>query len=120
MKRLIQSSTVSDVIMKSDDGLFEVVERSGVGMNRTPWTGLDVISHGDAEKHVVDIRLRSVPAAFKGPENPVTYKYDDVYVSHGMRMSSDTLEDTARYIEVLQSALEFAKKIKESGILESR
>lgn len=121
MKRYIKSSEniVADreVVMKSDDGLFEVVKRQGVGVHDTPWTGYEVKSLEDASDHVVEIRLRSSRwPEFNG--EPVEIHYNDVEVAHGMRSKVDTLEDTARYIEVLQSALEFAKQIKESDIID--
>ena len=121
MKRYIRSSETitsnQDVVMRSDDGLFEVVTRHGVGINNTPWTGYEVKSLGDANEHVVEIRLRSGRwPEFNG--EPVEIHYNDVEVAHGMRSKVDTLEDTARYIEVLQSALEFAKQIKDSDIID--
>ena len=115
MKRYIRAAA-GDVIMKSDDGLFEVIERQGVGMAKTPWKGLTVKSYGDAYKYVVEVRLHQ----FGNPDfngEPVDLKYDDVEVAHGMSMREETLEDTERYIEVLQSALDLAKKIKDSDIL---
>ena len=124
MKRVIRSSTTiqaaREVLMKSDDGLFEVVKSRGVGYKNTPWEGLDVISNGDADRFVVDIRLDSSNEDMNGPDEPVKFKYYDVEVAHGMSMKRETLEDTARYIEVLQSALDFAKKIKESDLLYKR
>lgn len=121
MKRYIRNfeniAAEKNVVMRSDDGLFEVVKRHGVGVNDTPWTGYEVKSLGDASDHVVEIRLRSGSwPEFEG--KPIELHYNDVEVAHGMRSKVDTLEDTARYIEIMQSALDFAKKIKDSDIID--
>lgn len=100
------TGSTSNVVLKSDDGLFELVKESGTGVKNTPWTGLRVYSHGDAEKHVVEVRLNSTGGRYDG--NPVNHKYYGAYVAHGMRGVSDSHADTRRYIEVLQSALDFA------------
>ncbi len=123
MKRYIRNfeniTAEQDVVMRSDDGLFEVVKRQGVGVNNTPWTGYEVKSLGDADEHVVKIRLHSSGwPKFEG--DPIEIHYNDVEVAHGMRSKGDTLEDTARFIEIMQSALDFAKKIKDSKIIEKR
>ncbi len=125
MKRYVKSSTKiqaasGDVVMKSNDGLFEVVKTSGVGYKDTPWEGLEVRSLGDAEEYVVEIRLMSSYEDFTGPDKPVKYKYYGVEVAHGMRSRRESLDETARYIEVLQSALKFARKIEQSDIISKR
>lgn len=108
MKRLVRAA--SGKVLFSDP-YFSLVEDSGIGINNTPWEGLYVISKGPAEKHVVEIRLKTKGFPdFNG--EPVTYQYSDVEVAHGMRSTSDTLEDTEEYIEVLEDAVAFAKKIK--------
>lgn len=90
-------------------GDFTLVKESGVGMNNTPWEGLKVISEGAADKHVVEVRLVSDYQAYDG--KPIKRRYEEVYVSHGMRSQSDSFADTAEYIQVLQDALEFAKRV---------
>ena len=121
MKRYVYSTTnirySNQVLMRSNDGLFELVRTSGVGVKDTPWEGLEVISKGDAKKHVVEIRLDSDWENFNGPDHPVKRTYRDVEVAHGMRMVKDSLEDTERYIEVLKSALDFARKLKNSEFI---
>lgn len=108
MKRVIKASTIDDVIFGSE--YFDLVKRSGVGRNDTLWEGLDVISKGLAEKHVVSIRLNQ-----KGfPEydgEPIKLQYTDCYISHGMRSVMDTLEETEEYIQVLKAAVIFAKSV---------
>ena len=42
-----------EVIMTSPTGDFTLVKEQGIGINDTPWTGLKVISSGNADKHVV-------------------------------------------------------------------
>lgn len=124
MKRYIRSTTNieadTEVLMKSDDGLFELVKRSGVGREDTPWEGLQVVSNGDAKDCVVEIRLQSSWEDFNGPDQPVKYKYYDVEVAHGMRSRKETLDETERYIEVLKSALDFAREIKDSEYIVER
>lgn len=119
MKRFVRQNILSDssVVMESPDGLFKLIKTSGVGMNKTPWEGYEVRSFGDAKEFVVEIRLRSSWESFDGPDAPVKYTYHDLYIAHGMRSSIESLDETKRYIEVLQSALEFAEKIKASDII---
>ena len=92
------------------EGNFAFVKKSGIGAHDTPWEGLEVISSGNAEKHVVTIQLDSLLfPRFNG--KPVRYTYNGVYVKHGNRGVSDTLNDTIEYIEVLQEAVRFSKKV---------
>lgn len=98
-------------LLTSSDGLFTLVEESGVGVKNTPWTGLAVRSNGSAKDHVVEVRLNQNNTRFEG--EPVEFSYNGVYVSHGMRGRVDTLEDTQEYINVLQSALDFAYQVEE-------
>lgn len=92
------------------EGDFTLFKESGIGNNDTPWEGLIIKSEGLAEKHVVEVRLNSDGfARFDG--EPVHYKYTGANVSHGMRMQTDSFTDTQEYIEVLQNALSFAKRV---------
>lgn len=111
MIKIINESGSSNSLLKSSDGMFELVKVEGVGMNNTPWTGLRVKSSGLAEKHIVEIRLHSNYPDFNG--DPVKYSYRGVDVAHGMRSRVDTLEETQEYIDVLQSALSFAYKVED-------
>lgn len=107
MKRLIRAS--EDPVIFEDE-MFTFKEKSGVGINNTPYTGLAVASKGLAEKHVVDIRLnRKGWQEFNG--EPVHYKYTGAEVAHGMRSRADTLEETREYIDVLEDALDFAIRV---------
>lgn len=95
------------------EGDFTLVKESGIGMNDTPWEGLKVKSSDAAEKHVVEVRLSSVGwPQYDG--TPIKYKYNpnEVEVFHGMRMTRDSFADTEEYIEVLKSALAFAKRVQ--------
>lgn len=89
---------------------FEFIRRTGVGANNTPWTALRVEAKGLAEKHVVEVRLnrRGFPQ-YSG--TPLVEEYTGAEVSHGMRMMSDTLDETREYIEVLQQAVTFAEAV---------
>ncbi len=96
------------------EGDFTLVKDSGIGVNDTPWEGLKVKSSDAAEKHVVEVRLSSVGnPRFDG--TPVKHRYDPerTEVSHGMRMCADSFADTEEYIEVLKSALAFAKRVND-------
>lgn len=96
------------------EGNFTLVKENGVGVNDTPWEGLSVRSSDAAAKHVVEVRLHNVNwNDFNG--TPVKYKYDTemTEISHGMRMSRDSFTDTEEYIEVLKSALTFAKRVNQ-------
>ena len=111
MKKIIKGGTnVRETIF--EDEYFDFVETHGIGVNDTPWSGLAVVSKGLAVKHVVEIRLNS-----KGmPEyngDPIEYEYKDAYVTHGMRATMDTLEETEEYIEVLEDAVDFARRVNE-------
>ena len=99
-----------EVIMVSPSGDFTLVKEEGIGINDTPWSGLKVISSGNAEKHVVEIRLNTGRSPnFDG--NPVQWKYVDTYIAHGMRSVCDTYPEIEEYIEVLQEAVDFGRKI---------
>lgn len=110
MKRFIRAAASDDIIF--EDSMFIFKSDSGIGMNDTPWDGLAVVTKRDslASKHVVEIRLITKGwHDFNG--EPVHYTYSGCNVSHGMRGTVDTLEDTAEYIEVLEDALEFAYRV---------
>lgn len=114
LEKLTEATTnnvQTETIMKSDDGLFEFVKRSGTKKGEDdeeiPWVHFDVYSKGAAEKHVVRIALSVYGSNYDDPW------YDYVEVSHGMRMRRDTFEDTEEYIKVLTSALKFARQIEQ-------
>lgn len=111
IKIINESNGSSTSLLKSSDGMFELVKVEGTGMNNTPYTALTVRSSGLAEKYVVEIRLQSTWQDFTG--DPVKYSYYGVEVAHGMRSVADTLEETQEYIDVLQSALSFAYKVED-------
>lgn len=92
------------------EGDFTLVKESGTGMNNTPWEGLKVISEGNAEKHVIEVRLIS-DGLPRYDGDPVHHKYNGVSVAHGMRMITDTLAETEEYIEALKSAVDFARRL---------
>lgn len=98
---------MSKPILKSKNFNFAILK--GVGVNDTPYTRLEVETKGAARKHVVSIDLDFQWEDFEG--KPVQYKYYDVRVNHGMRMKTDTLEETLEYIDVLKEAVDFAKKV---------
>lgn len=109
MKKYVRATTDRVIF---EDSLFSFVKESGVGINDTPWTGLKVISKGLAKKHVVEIRLNSRGwHDFDG--EPVDFEYSGCYIAHGMRSTSDTLDETAEYIDVLEDAYSFALQVDE-------
>lgn len=103
----------NDPLLISSNGNFILVNNSGVGINDTPWNGLEVISRKNARKHVVEVHLDSNSPKFEG--DPVHFKYwpDSVSVTHGNRMTRDTLQDTKEYILVLQEAIDFSKMVSD-------
>jgi len=111
MKRIIASSE-NGVLLESPDGLFKLVERSGTGRSNIPYRELRVISDELARQYVVEIRLGSTMPSWEDA-NEVQYKYykDQIEVAHGMSARRESLADTAEYIDVLTSALEFATEI---------
>ena len=111
MKRVIRASVTNEVIFENE--FFSFVRTSGIGRNDIPWTGLEVRSKGLAEKHVIQVRLNSEGWHDFETEDEVVYTYSDAYVSQGMRMKSNSLEETEEVIEVLQSAVDFAREINE-------
>lgn len=100
-------------LRKFDNFILRYVQSTGI--NDTPYEKLDVKSIGLADKHVVEVRLDSNCPDFKG--EPVKYVYDKVYVSHGMRMKSDSLAETQEYIKVLQEAIEVAFEVQKYCVL---
>lgn len=44
------------------------------------------------------------------------HDYNKVEISHGFRSRGETLEETARYIEILQEALNFVPKAKQYAL----
>ena len=96
------------------EGDFTLCREEGVGMNDTPWEGLIVKSSDLAAKHVVEVRLSQIGFPNYDGE-PIKKRYDieRTEVSHGMRMCADSFADTEEYIEVLRSALAFAKRVNE-------
>lgn len=111
MRKVIKGATNSRATI-FEDRYFDFVMRRGVGIEDTPYFGLEVRTKEDtlAYKHVVEIRLNSKNFPdFHG--EPVYYQYKDCYVAHGMRSRADTLEDTESYIYVLEDALEFARRV---------
>jgi hypothetical protein len=111
MKRFVKASSYNEVIF--EDEFFDFVRTSGIGRNNIPWTGLAVKSKGLAKKHVIEVRLNSKGWHDFETEDEVIYTYSDAYVSQGMRMESDTLEETEEVIEVLQDAVDFARRIND-------
>ena len=105
-----------DVVMRSQNDLFVLIRRSGIGINNTPWSGYQVVRTGDADRFVVDIDLVAASQDFIG--QPIQIHYYDVRVRHGMSYRTEDLNDTERYIEILKEAVDFAKKIKNSDIIE--
>lgn len=93
-------------------GDFTLVKENGIGMNNTPWEGLKVISDGLAEDFVVAVRLeRAGLVPYNG--EPVKIKYTgNVAVAHGMKSRTETLTETAQYINVLTEALTFALRVE--------
>lgn len=105
--RIIRESD-DEVVFEDEDFVLRKV--SGVGVNDTPWTGLNVESRGLAEKHCVEVRLQTKNyPIFDG--KPVEYAYKFAYVAHGMRMKTDTLDETREYIAVLDEAVNFAERV---------
>ena len=120
MKTSITMKQLARMLKESTDGTilssenFELVKKSGIGRNNTPWTGLRVISKGLAKKHVVEIELEDESSGLHDFEGePVEFKYTNAYVSYGMRMQKDTLEETRELIAVLDEAVDFAEEINE-------
>ena len=114
MKKVIRGgSNVRETIF--EDEYFDLVKSHGIGINNTPWSGLDVVTkEGPARKHVVEIRLNTKDRGthlFDG--TPVNYEYRDCYIAHGMRSVMDTLDDTREYIKVLQDAVDFAERVNQ-------
>ena len=101
-------------IKKFDNFILRRIQ--GVGANDTPYDELDVKSIGLAEKHVVEVRL-NYRGFYDYNGEPIKFVYNDVEVSHGMRMKKDTLMDTKEYIDVLNEALEVAFEVQKYCVL---
>lgn len=111
MKRVIRAAADANPVIFEDE-MFTFCKESGIGVEDTPWEGLTVKSKGLAKKHVVEIRLNvKGNPAFDG--EPVKFQYKDCYIAHGMRSASDTLDETAEYIDVLENAIDFAERVND-------
>ena len=97
-------------------GNFILRRIQGTGSNNTPYDELDIKSIGLAEKHVVEVRL-DYRGTYPFNGEPVKYMYDKVYVSHGMRMKSETLAETKEYRDVLNEAIDVAFEVQKYCIL---
>lgn len=115
--RTITASTNSTPLLSSGD--FTLVRRAGIGRDDVPYDELEVISSGNAEKHVIEVKLDAKWGNWDpqydedGNIIPIRIIYNPsrTEVSHGMRMKRDTLEDTRDYIHALQDAVEFAEQV---------
>lgn len=95
------------------EGDFSLVKENGIGIQDTPWEHLRVISEGNAEKHVIEVRLDPYRSPkFEGKPVKYTYGPNALEVSHGMRSKKDTLAETEEYIEALKEAVIFAKRVQ--------
>lgn len=99
------------IIMNSKNGNFTLCKREGVGINDTPYTQLEVLSNGDAEKYVVEIRLNSDMPSYDG--KPVKFSHSDCHISYGLRNIILSDSDIKEFINVLNEALEFETKIRD-------
>lgn len=100
-----------NAIMTSSNGNFTLCKKIGIGRADTEYTTLEVVSSGDADKYVVEIRFNSNSPSFEG--KPVKYEIRDCYISYGYRLASNTDQDIKTFIEVLNEALEFENRIKD-------
>ena len=115
--RTITASTNSSPLLSIGD--FTLVRRAGIGRDNVPYDELKVISSGDAEKHVIEVRLderwNNWDPQYDDEDNiiPIRITYDPsgTEVSHGMRMRRDTLDETREYIRALQDAVKFADSV---------
>jgi hypothetical protein len=89
-----------------------------MGMQDVPWDNLEVRSTGAADKHVIEVRLETANSMHleedeEGKPLPFRYIYnlDRTNVSHGMRMTTDTLAETEEYVEALKAAVAFARRV---------
>lgn len=96
-----------EVVLSSP--LFDLVKRSGIGMNNTPWTGYEVVSKGAAERWVVQIRLDAKWAQWIG--QPIEMEYLYAYVSYGI--PGEVRRDISEFITVLQAAQDFCDKVEQ-------
>ena len=109
-KKAVLGATRGNTIF--EDEYFDFIEVSGIGMNDTPWSGLEVKSKGLADKYVIGIQLQSSNwPKFKG--EPVQWTYKNAYVNQGMRSATNTLDETREVIKVLEDAVDFAERINE-------
>lgn len=93
------------------EGDFALYKKEDIGCHDTHFEGLEVKSSDNAAKYVVEVQLFSDSPRFDG--TPVKYRYDTerTAVVHGMRSRSESLAETAEYIEVLQAAIAFANRV---------
>lgn len=99
-----------DSVMVSNGGFFEVVPRSGVGINKTPWEGYRVKSLYDACDLSVQINLDQDSVEYVG--KAIKLHYTGAYITYGLTMNRKTPEDIERLILVLQDAVEFVRHIE--------
>ena len=106
MKKYIKASNSISSLLKSNDGMFELVKVEGVNRHdNTPFKLLETRNYGLAKKHMVEVKVH-------GQGSPVQC-YSKVEVAYGLRGRADTLEETQEYIDVLESALSFAYEVED-------
>ena len=103
-------------LISSSSGNFVLIKKEKIGRSDIPCESLEVRSVNNGDKYVVRIDLDGYVNWDREDEEdktPVRYQYTNkVNVAHGFRSTTESLEETAEYIEVMKEALDFAYKVK--------
>ena len=99
-------------LISSSNGFFTLYKDKGVGMNNTPWEGLEVRSSGLAYKYAVEIVLDQAFEKFEGKK--IKFKYDSAHINYGLTGENDgSIKRIKEFISVLQEAIEFIGTLDE-------
>lgn len=99
-----------DTIMKSSSGNFSLVLEGGGDVDTVFWKGLGTRNPEYNNKYLIQIYLKDC-GQIRIDEIHTKYKYNSSYVYTGMKTNEYTHAELEEYIELLQEAIEFSKKI---------
>ena len=114
-KAYTKGYTVSDPILVSADGNFQLVIRGGIGIQDTPYANFEIRRSKKADDAVVDIRINDYHGSYEGMpviNLPRAYKDEYAYVNYGFqgqRMGNAWIRNT--FAPILNEALDFCDEI---------
>lgn len=114
-KAYTKDYVISDPILVSADGNFQLVIRGGIGMQYTPYAGFEIKRSKKADDSVVDIRINDYHGSYEGMpviNLPRAYKGEYAYVNYGFsseRYGNAWIKNTL--IPILDEAVTFCDTV---------